>query len=550
MIVTTLSGAKDGVNQTFTLAAAGNGLVLVMSAGRMLKQASATPGPFEFTLSGLTVVVGTPPLPGGMLFAYIENDTTQSLKEILVFGLQNGANLSFTQSEPVPLGSSLILFKNGSILEPVATLPNTVQYQPTSLTTVSLGLAPLPTDRLRAFIAQPGTSLMYLLVLLGNQDSANTRYSLTYTPVQGSEPTLFITFDGILQARTLIAPAANQYLLVDPRTFVLGFAPAATTALQALLIGTASIALNPHPFTQSRLARRVGIFVSRALDEAECEEAVSQAYTECLELHQWSFLSTHSAFTTEPLKTDGTVAVTTGSRIVVGTGTSFAPSDIGKRFRISSYDAGYEVTNVDVSLQRLEITPAYADVTTTGLGYELLKTAYSLGIDAEYIFSMTGRQEIRERPLSVIDRVDPSRFTTSDTPVYFAYRERNARGELEIELYPVPSSATVIRYTVIRRDVYTDGSPVLRAVENIVFNLAAAGACRIAATKGQGKPDVWLQLMASYEAKGMQHLERLNELDWTRSDIAKEQSTRADTYGGVDGTYMATHDVGEWEWDS
>lgn len=547
MVKVALAGTKNSVNKTFTLSQASVGITLVVWTGRILKSVASNPGQYEYVLSadGLTVTTGTAPAAADALYAYIQTTVAHSLEEVTLVGQQNGLNTVFVLSKVPPTGTNILFARNGILLEQVASAPTSVQFT-ISGTVVTLGLAPVVADRLRPFIAVPATAMMVPLTVRGNQDSANTRYEITsYAPPLSTDPVILTTIDGVLQTRTLTPPISGQFIQVNPTVLVLGTAPAAATSLQFILIGSIPAALNPYQFTCSRVANRVSIFLQRGLDTAEVEEVVSQVYREYVDMYQWSFLQVDGVLATEPPKAGGTVAVAEGSRVVSGTSTSFSLADIGKRFRLGSSDQSYIVRNVDEARQRLEIQPAYVGTTASGQTYELIKTTYSLGPDVEYLFSIAGQYRLREISPSVLNLVDPTRTSSSNQPTRFAYTGKNARGETEIEIYPVPSRATVLRYVGIRRDVCTEGSHILKGIESLIVNAAAAGGCRIMLLKPNQKiaAEVLLNLSNTYEQKTAQLLERLDALDWTRSDVAKIQGLVGDE-ASYDGKYAATHDVG------
>lgn len=571
MLKATLTGPRNGINKTFLVSNPGVGLVVIVSAQRVLKQSYVTPGPLEFTIEHETVTVGTPPEAGAMFFAYVQPDPTLSLEEVSLIGLQNGLNKFFLLTTRLLPNTSLIIFKNGLMLEQVENNPGPLEYvliypegaafepadfEPADFETdataadlpiiVQFGDAPEATDRLRTFVAVPATALMQRLPLTGAQDSANTRYTLSeYAPAASTEPTLWVFIEGVLQYRTLTQPLAGQYFVTSPIQFIVGIAPAPTTTFETILIGSTVVQSTAFQFTLDKMSRRLGIWLARGLDEAECEEVTRETYREYMEMHQWSFLMYEGAFTADALKSQGTVQVTQSSRTVQGTGTRFTAHDIGMRFRLGTSDYGYEVTDVDPVNQRLEIHPKYAGETGTGQGYTLIRTQYNLGVDAAYIFSMVSGGKIAEIPLSRLDAVDPTRGGTGE-PMYFAYRGRTERNELQIELYPTPSAPQVIRYMAVRQTALTDGAQALRGVETIILNAAAAAGCRIAMAKGgKATMEMWGTLMQSYELKAAQLLERLDALDWTRSDVAKVQGMRDDANGASeDGWYQATHDTG------
>lgn len=321
MNLVNVSGVRNGVNKFFTLASAGAGLVIVVRDGFVLKRVSRTPGAFEFSLDGLNITIGAAPATGASLFAYIQPDTTVGLVEVQIIGLKNNANVFFTLSSPIPTGTSLILFKNGLIIVPETAGFEAADFEEADFETVDFLVdgtsqpiiklqSPVgPLDELRAFIAAPASALLQSIPLDGAQDGINTRYTFSnYAPTAGTEATLWVFVNGRLQSRTLVPPLGAQYFTTSPIQFVLGAAPAATTALSVIVIGSLVVQTNVYQFTLERLARRLGIWLARGLDEAECEEMVRETYREYMEMYQWSFLMYEGAFTIESMKIAGMVS--------------------------------------------------------------------------------------------------------------------------------------------------------------------------------------------------------------------------------------------------
>lgn len=550
MTVGTLLGTRDSVNKTFTLSSAGFGVVLIVQQSRLLKEVPGAPGPWEFNRSGLTVIVGTAPALGEMFIAYIQSDSSIGLKEIVITGTQNGTNTGFTLSE-TPIDNPII-FKNGFILQQTLVAPTSIQYV-LSGTSVIFGLAPVLADKLRVFVGTPATALITQLTFTGDQNSANTRFALTHNVPTGSEPILFVTYDGQLLARVLERPGGSQYALASTKEVLIGVAPGASTSIQFILIGALPISVSPYGFTQDKLARRIGIFTQRRLDQLEIPEVVLQTFREVIVPYQWSFLHVEGSFTTDAIKDDGTITVTNGSTSILGSSTTFVKTDVGKLLRLSSSEYSYSIQDVDVPTQRLQIQPAYADATASAQTYTLYRRVYTLPPGVEYIFSMASRERIREVPRTILDHIDPKREYMRDDPIYFCYSERSANNSQQIELYPIPTEQCVVRYSGIRTDGLTDSNRLITDLDTVVFNISLANVYRVIATKPgeERNGPLWMQMAATYDEKAMRILERLESLDFTRSDVAKVQGYR-DSVHSMDGEYLATHDVwdggSDWDW--
>lgn len=542
MRATTLSGARNGTNTVFVLATAPvtGGLVLVVANGRLLQQVAGTPSGYTFMRAGTTVTVGLAPTAGQALFAYVQTSLTQSYTRTPWTGLAAPTNTVLTIATAPPSGSSLLVLKNGVVLEEVTGAPTAGQYR-VSGTSVTLGASLAPTDDVWIYVPAVATALLAATPLVGAQDGLNTQYALPYAAPLNYEPDLLVTLNGLAQSRVLSAPLAGEYTLRDPQTVRLGSAPSGTIALQVLLLGILPRTTNPYAFTCERLGQRIGIWAQRRADTTEIEEAVRHVYDEYMQMYQWTALQIDGVFATEAIARTGSVGVTGGSRIVAGVGTAFRPDDVGKQFRLSSSQAAYTITSVDAVRQVLELNPPYSgQEATIGNTYELFQNVYALGPEVEYIFSMGAQTPLRETSVFVLDRVDAARHATSDSPSAFAYRGRDDQGRLLIEVYPVPSAATVIRYAGIRRDACLDKSQVLRHLDALILNAATAAVFLIIVAK-TGAADPWGTLAQQYQAKADRLLERLLDLDFTRSGVAREQGMREDS-GFDTGVYLGDRD--------
>jgi hypothetical protein len=355
-----ISGTRNGANTAFTLEQAPitGGLVLIIHQGLILQRVTGTPTALEYTLTGESLTVGSAPAAGDMFFGYVQVSATQSYLQTAFTGLQIYSNTTFHLATAPPGGSNILLIKNGFVLEEASGTLSATQFA-ISGTVVTLGVPLLVTDMVKAYIADVASAVLSVVSLTGSRNGLNTRYILGYTAPINYEPDILVVLDGMTQTRVVQNPLMGQFAFVDTKVIRLGSAPNAGVKLQVLLFGITQLSTNPYAFTCERLAQRIGIWVQRRAETVEIEEAVRQIYDEYAQMYQWTFLQIDGMFATEPPKTEGGVVVTLGSRVVQGIGTHFTLTDKGKRFRVSRHNPSYEITNVDVARQQLEIHPPY-----------------------------------------------------------------------------------------------------------------------------------------------------------------------------------------------
>lgn len=539
MLKVSLTGIKDGVNTAFTISSLGVGVFFIVWAKRILKEVEVTPGPYEYTRSGTAIVLGSAPAVGDMLYGYVQSDLKIGLKEIVFSGTRNGVNTGYTISELPLSGSNILVFKNGEILEEASVAPTSIQFTISSSTLI-LGSALLSTDKLRVFVASPGTAIIQRLPLRGTQDSINTRFLIPrQIKIRGYEPLLLILHDGILQARAVKQAGLGEYAQ-DSEGFTLGSAPSDSSPLQCFVIANIKIA-ETSLFANDFLANRLMILLQQRLDFPEAEEAVSQAIEEIVAMYQWSFLNVSETLVTEKDKNTGTVSVTNGSRIVALSGGTLTQDDIGKMVSIGG-DGSYVYRITSINGQNIEIYPPYVGTTAVGQKYSVRKFQYILPVEVGQIINMVSDQPIVEVPISAIHQSDPLRSSSSSSPSCFAYCGTSESGASIIELSPCPSSQIVIRYTALLSSVSRENPSIVKELGSLIINMAAAIGCRMLLLKPNPASSVTesaiAALVQSYEGKAFIIGDRLVSLDLDRSDVPDVQGMRED-YGWVD---EATHD--------
>lgn len=102
------------------------------------------------------------------------------------------------------------------------------------------------------------------------------------------------------------------------------------------------------------------------------EQFIRDRYRRILRSRDWGGLRRESQFILNVAKTDGTVAFTRGTTTAVGTGTSFASTDIGRQFKAGVGSPVYTVTAVDVPTQTLTLNMPIGVATATAATYWVL----------------------------------------------------------------------------------------------------------------------------------------------------------------------------------
>lgn len=173
--------------------------------------------------------------------------------------------------------------------------------------------------------------------------------------------------------------------------------------------------------------------------------------------HPWSWLQTREVLQSVVDKTAGTVAITSGTTTVTGTGTAFAASDVGSFIQFGANTSGndwYRITTF-TSATSIAIEANYAGTTNlTAATYTIRKWYYALSSAVDRIIQV--RQAITPVRLYPMQFLAMSRWTPmhsiTGNPYAYAAAAQDAIyssgtldavnvGNWAIQLYPWPSTA-------------------------------------------------------------------------------------------------------------
>lgn len=150
---------------------------------------------------------------------------------------------------------------------------------------------------------------------------------------------------------------------------------------------------------------------------------------------------------TQPVVEDGTVAVTRGSPIIVGTGTPWTSQLEGLSIRVVTN--WYEIAQV-TSATEIILASDYAENTQgSGAGYSIVNRRYRLDSEARQLGFFTHMRLRRMLSLSSeqgLDFVIPSRFSIANVPSFVAEVEPDENDVKQVEIYPYTRREELIHY--------------------------------------------------------------------------------------------------------
>ena len=241
---------------------------------------------------------------------------------------------------------------------------------------------------------------------------------------------------------------------------------------------------------------------------------INSRHRDLLESFDWSRRKNDILISAAVDKSAGTITVTNGSAAVVGSGTAFASTDVGRTVRISNDTWGLWTVNAVADATHFTLGDANGTVvvfpgtSAADLTYLMFTQRYSLGAGIEQIISVKYQSALTEVSEGFLDQRDPSRITTGTFPVWYARASRDLSGTndlVRIELYPRPTSAIIVNVKIEK--AHTD----LTATQNPIVPsgplqwLAAVDTSYFLHAKT--KDETWLGLAAAYQKQGEGSLE-------------------------------------------
>ena len=281
------------------------------------------------------------------------------------------------------------------------------------------------------------------------------------------------------------------------------------------------------------------------ISDAEWNTLIQLRYASIYESWIWprrlrDFTITLVAQTSSTSTTDATV--TNGSSTVTASGgTPFTGSSgyqiaLGTEhyFFVNSVTSATEVVIGDG--EGTAIT--WPGSTASDVAWRLFRTVYALPSDADSVVSIgSSNYQLTELDggRNRADYTDPDRSTTAADPVLWWYAGENSSNVKEIEVWPVPTTAKILRGQYLRRTptLSADADEIGLPRSVIVWATAADGASMLLAKTGD---PAWQNRADHFAARYIEEERRYRAMELERTSPPTTIQRRPGVLGGLRGT--------------
>lgn len=246
-----------------------------------------------------------------------------------------------------------------------------------------------------------------------------------------------------------------------------------------------------------------------SLGSTEVESMAQTRYEHIYETFLWSRkLRDFIIQTVAQVSSDSTntVTVTNGSSLIASVGTPFSAAMVGRQIQLGSELQYYFVNSVPLSGQ-LELgdgegnAVTWVGATANGVSWRIFQTIYLLPDGADAVYTLSGRFPVEELDggRDTLDHSDPYRHETNTDPRYWMYAGESSLSVKEIELWPVPTAARLLRGQYIKK------APTLASLSTIDISVpyltfaVTADCCGMLHAKTGDQS--WATLQLFYERK-------------------------------------------------
>jgi len=152
----------------------------------------------------------------------------------------------------------------------------------------------------------------------------------------------------------------------------------------------------------------------------------------------------------------GTVSVTLGSTSVAGSGTTWATAPAVFTTGAAPYwslraNSVWHLIDAISGNTTLTLSSSYSETTNSAASYYIVKRFHPVGSSARWLgkFVVQGIGRDLGEPIAMdeLDSIDPRRTLIGSEPVTVAQAQNGPSSGIMVEVYPYPSSVTMIHYT-------------------------------------------------------------------------------------------------------
>lgn len=227
--------------------------------------------------------------------------------------------------------------------------------------------------------------------------------------------------------------------------------------------------------------------------------------------------------------TNGTtesVTVTNGSATVsvTGAGTPFTSAMTGRQIQIGAEPQYFFVNFVSsssITIRDGEGTNVnWPRATATSQAWKIRQTLYTLPSDGEVVVSLCGDQPMDEYDggRTQLDVFDPDRSQTSDHPSHWLYAGMSSSFVREIEVWPVPTVARLLRGQYRRAPrTLDDTAGEIDIPRSLLVYAVTADVANMLYAKSGSTETSWKDMAIFYTRQADRTFERVRPMDYERN---------------------------------
>lgn len=169
---------------------------------------------------------------------------------------------------------------------------------------------------------------------------------------------------------------------------------------------------------------------------------IQNSYRRVIDARLWYGMLVKGQVNVPNAVTNGTVTVTNGSTAIVGVGTTFDQTMIGRSFRVGFSTPIFRIASVQSPTQ-LTLDLVWGGPTQSSVSYNIFQNIVSFGANVKKLLAVVNqRQGYRMKlhmPQEVLNIYDTWRTTTGWTFLVANYAPSPVDGSPQFELYPAPT---------------------------------------------------------------------------------------------------------------
>lgn len=254
---------------------------------------------------------------------------------------------------------------------------------------------------------------------------------------------------------------------------------------------------------------------------ADLQSLLNRAQREEVEAYPWSFLFTNTVVNSIAVLNAGTVAVTTNSATVIGTGTAFPALALLPPVRafihIGTSNIAIPIASVS-GPNNLTMSSPWAGAALPSTAYNIIIPVYSV-VGFIEVYAIRQILELTKRSREYINRVDPARLAIGGNPsIEWCPWGFDSSGNIQIEIWPPPSAA--VPYLIegkIGAATMALPTDLPQVPTSVISNKALSMACdSLLASSGNDK---WGTLSDKYYGIYKEELEKAQTADVARQNL-------------------------------